>query len=126
MKEIKDYYVISKRQSNRSFTLAVSMCVVGLCFIATSIVLAFVADLSIGVTLIPAIGGSIAELIAGTALIVYRSSVVQLNNYYKALHNNERFLSLVNLVSKVSPEKQDDVYINIINTELQNYRMREN
>ena len=64
----------------------------------------------------------VSELIAGTSLLVYKASLEQLNNYYESLHNNERFLSLVNLVSKISSDKQDEVYINIINVELQNYR----
>ena len=41
----------------------------------------------------PAVGGAITEVIAGTALIVYRNSLSQLNHYHKALHEDERFLS---------------------------------
>ena len=124
MKEIRDYYVISKVQSKKAFSLAVSMCILGFLLMITSIVLSAIFKLSLLITLIPAIGGAIAEVIAGTSLIIYKTSLEQLNNYYESLHNNERFLSLVNLVSKISENKQDEIYANIINIELQNYRNR--
>lgn len=122
MKEIKDYYTISKKQATKSFTLAVWLCIIGFIFIIASIVLITIFKTSIAVSIIPGIAGSVIELIAGTALVVYKTSLEQLNNYYESLHNNERFLSLVNLVSKLSDKKQDEAYLNIINTELQNYR----
>ena len=122
MKEIRDYYVISKRQAKNAFSLAISMCILGFIFIAISIILSAILNLSFAISLIPAVAGAIAEVIAGTSLIVYKTSLEQLNNYYESLHNNERFLSLVNLVNKISENKQDEVYTNIINVELQNYR----
>lgn len=125
MKEIKDYYIISKKQATNSFKLAVSLCIIGFICIIASIALITIFKTSVAVSLIPGIAGAIAEIVAGTALVVYKTSLEQLNNYYESLHNNERFLSLVNLVSKISDKKQDDAYLNIINTELQNYRKRD-
>ena len=66
----------------------------------------------------PAIGAAIVEVIAGTSLIVYKKSLEQLNHYYNSLHNNERFLSIVNIVSKVSPERQDEMYFEIIRSQI--------
>ena len=122
MKEIRDYYVISKHQAKNAFSLSVSLCIIGFVLMIVSILFAVVLNYSLLITLIPAIGGAIAEVIAGTALIVYKASLSQLNSYYNSLHNNERFLSLVNLVSKVSNSKRDEAYLNIINIELENYR----
>lgn len=122
MKEIRDYYIISKRQARRSFTLAASACIIGFIFVLTSILLTIFLELPLVVTIISAIAGALSEFIAGTALYVYKMSLQQLNNYYESLHNNERFLSLVNLVSKMDSKKQDEAYMNIINAELQNYR----
>lgn len=71
-------------------------------------------------SIIPAIGGVITELIAGTALVVYRNSLSQLNHYHKALHEDERFLSSVNLLGKFSSvEAQDDMLREIIRSEIQ-------
>ena len=42
----------------------------------------------------------------------------QLNHYYRSLHENERFLSILHLTSLLSAEKRDDVYIKIIDSQL--------
>lgn len=56
----------------------------------------------------------------GTALVVYRNSLSQLNHYHKALHEDERFLSSVNLLGKFSSvEAQDDMLREIIRSEIQ-------
>lgn len=58
-------------------------------------------------------------MFAGTVKVVYKSSLEQLNHYYKSLHENERFLSTVHLVSKLSPAKQDEMYAEIIKSSLE-------
>lgn len=119
MKEIKEYYILSKTMAKRSFVLAVTMCILGFVVILSSIVTIFFVDISLMELLVPVIGGSIVEVIAGTSLSVYKKSLEQLNQYYESLHNNERFLSLVNLVNKLSDDKKDETYINIINNQLE-------
>ena len=85
-----------------------------------AILFPYVFRLSLQMSIIPAIGGVITELIAGTALVVYRNSLSQLNHYHKALHEDERFLSSVNLLGKFSSvETQDDMLREIIRSEIQ-------
>lgn len=100
-KEVEEFYT-SLRQS----------------LIASSIVSVFALNTGLGSALIPAIGGAIVEVVAGTSLFVYRQSLDQLNKYYEALHENERFLSVVNITDKISPEKKDEVYMEIIRSQL--------
>jgi len=119
MKEIKEYYVLSKTMAKRSFLLAVIMCIFGFIIISASIIAIFVINISFSQSIIPIIGGTIVEIIAGTSLVVYKKSLEQLNQYYESLHNNERFLSLVNLIDKLSDDKKDETYINIINNQLE-------
>lgn len=119
MKEIKEYYVMSKDMAKKSFTLSVIMCILGFGIILFSIIAMFLTDITLMESLIPVIGGSVVEVIAGTSLIVYKKSLEQLNQYYEALHNNERYLSLVNLVDKLNDNKKDETYINIINSQLE-------
>ena len=95
------------------------MCILGFLLIGVSITAAFLNSGNLVATIVPAIGAAIVEIIAGTSLVVYKQSLNQLNHYYNALHNNERFLSIVNLVSKVSEEKQDEVYITIIQSQIE-------
>lgn len=119
LKEIKDYYVLSKSMAKDSFYLAVAMCICGLGIIGASIVAIFLVDISFMEALIPVIGGSVVEVIAGTSLSVYKKSLEQLNQYYESLHSNERYLSLVSLVDRLSEDKRDEVYTNIVNSQLE-------
>lgn len=120
LEDIKEFYTWSQKQAKASFILAVSMCISGFVLMVVAILLPVVFRLSFQMSIIPAIGGVITELIAGTALVVYRNSLSQLNHYHKALHEDERFLSSVNLLGKFSSvEAQDDMLREIIRSEIQ-------
>jgi len=118
MREINDYYILSKTQAQKSFSLAVVMCIIGIVLMGVSIFAAFFQSSNVISAIIPAVGAAIVEVIAGTSLIVYKNSLSQLNRYFNSLHSNERFLSIVNIVSKASPEKQDDMYFEIIKSQI--------
>lgn len=120
LEDIKEFYTWSQKQAKAAFYLAICMCVLGFLLMATSVVLLMVFNLSIQASLLPTIGGIVTELIAGTALIVYKNSLLQLNHYHKALHEDERFLSSVNLINKFnSIETQDEILKEIIRSEIQ-------
>lgn len=120
LEDIKEFYTWSQKQAKASFILAVVMCIFGLALMIAAIVLPIVFRLNFQMSIIPALGGVITELIAGTALVVYRNSLSQLNHYHKALHEDERFLSSVNLLGKFSTvEAQDDMLREIIRSEIQ-------
>ena len=119
MKEINEYYVLSKRMTRQSFILAVSMCIGGFVIISTAVAFILINNLDAKEAIIPVISGAVIEAIAATTLIVYKKSLEQLNRYYDALHNNEIFLSSVNLVSKISTERRDQIYEYIIKTKLE-------
>lgn len=120
LEDIKEFYTWSQKQAKASFILAVLMCVSGFVLMIAAVILPVVFRLSFEMSIIPAVGGVITELIAGTALVVYRNSLSQLNHYHKALHEDERFLSSVNLLGKFSTmEAQDEMLREIIRSELQ-------
>lgn len=120
LEDIKEFYTWSQKQAKASFILAVAMCISGFILMIAAVVLPVVFKLSFEMSIIPAVGGIITELIAGTALVVYRNSLSQLNHYHKALHEDERFLSSVNLLGKFSTvEAQDDMLREIIRSEIQ-------
>lgn len=120
LEDIKEFYTWSQKQAKASFILAVAMCVFGFLLMCAAVVLPIAFKLQLQVAIIPAVGGVITELVAGTALIVYKSSLKQLNHYHKALHEDERFLSSVNLIGKFSSvEVQDEMLKEIIRSEIQ-------
>lgn len=120
LEDIKEFYTWSQRQAKQSFFLSVGLCILGFALIVVSVVLIVVSDSGYEVAIVATIGGVTTELIAGTALVVYKNSLSQLNHYHKALHEDERFLSSVNLLGKFSTiEAQDDMLREIIRSEIQ-------
>lgn len=78
LEDIKEFYTWSQKQAKASFILAVIMCISGFGLMIVAILIPIVFRLSFQMSIIPAIGGVITELIAGTALVVYRNSLSQL------------------------------------------------
>lgn len=125
MKEINEYYVLSKKMTKDSFVLAVCMCIGGFFIISTSVIFILLNNIDAIQAILPIISGAVIEAIAATTLIVYKKSLEQLNRYYDALHDNEIFLSAVNLANKISYEKRDDTYNYIIKTKLESTKGHE-
>lgn len=119
LSDIKEYYEWSHKQARFSFALAFSLCIFGFLLMVASFVVPIVCKLGFQVSLISVIGSITVEFIAGTALIVYKSSLLQLNHYHKSLHEDERFLSSVNLLEKFDTmESKEEMLKEIIKSEL--------
>lgn len=115
--EITDYFKISKTQAKSSFWFSVISCIVGLMALVVGIYgIVILKDVSVSV--ISLISGSISELISGTVFWVHNKSALQLNHYYDALHENEKFLSAVNIADKLSAEKREEVLVEIIHKQI--------
>jgi len=121
-KQMKGYYDISKRQAKTSFAWAIAISFIGILLIVFAILSPLIPNFRSENSLIPivgSIGGAVVELFAGTILIVYIKSLSQMNLYHKALSGYQRYLSCINLVSKISSlEKQDQLYEDIIREEI--------
>jgi hypothetical protein len=117
MDEIRGYFEISKSQASKAFIFSVISAVIGLIFFGVSVIIGF-KDEKIDTAVIGAIAGGITEIVSIFALHIYNKTLVQLNHYHEALHKNERYLSTVHLVSKLSSERQDDTYLEIIRSSL--------
>lgn len=111
--EIKEYFKISKRQAKSSFLFSVFACTVGVLMLGLAIYGAIVVN-DLQIAIIGIISGAITEVISGTVLWVHNKSALQLNHYYDALHQNEKFLSAINLADKLGDEKREEMYIEII------------
>lgn len=115
--EIQEYFQISKNQSKFSFYFSISSSVVGIIvvIIAASGMVIFK---NLGISIIAAVSGAITEIISGIVLWIHNKSALQLNYYYDSLHENEKFLSAVNIADKLSEEKKEDMYIEIIRKQI--------
>jgi hypothetical protein len=117
--DINEYYTWSQKQAKDSFALAVAMCVCCFLLMALTVFFALKFQIADSVTIISGVGTAVTGVIAGTALLVYNNSIKQLNFYHTALHEDERFLSSINLISWFStPEKKDAMLQTIIESEL--------
>ena len=115
--EINEYFKISKSQAKSSFWFSVISCIVGMGALVIGIYgIVILKDVSVSV--ISLISGSISELISGTVFWVHNKSALQLNHYYDALHENEKFLSAVNIADKLSAEKREKVLVEIIHKQI--------
>ncbi len=121
LSEIRRYYSISKSQSRASFSLAVAAAAFGVILLGASVLIIFINGDSDS-AILPAVCGAVTQIFAGTALIVHKSAISQLNRYYEALHKNEQFLSAVYLIGKLSPDKQDEAYGEVIKNLLEMLR----
>ena len=120
LENIKEFYTWSQIQAKASFALAVVLCIVGFFLIIVAIILLIISKANLELSFISGISGIITNAIAATALIVYRHSLFQLNYYHKALHEDERFLSNVNLLNRFSTkEAHDEMLKEIIRSEIQ-------
>ncbi|NDO52107.1 hypothetical protein FMM75_22995 [Lachnospiraceae bacterium MD335] len=115
--EIQEYFQISKNQSKFSFYFSICSSVVGIIvvIIAASGIIIFK---SLGISIIAAASGAITEIISGIVLWIHNKSALQLNYYYDSLHENEKFLSALNIADKLSEEKREDMYIEIIRKQI--------
>lgn len=118
IKELRLFYQISRKQARGAFFLSAVMCLIGALVLFLSIAALLFLDHYQGTLTIGAVGGTIIEFVAATALFIYRRTLAQLNHYYRSLHENERFLSILSLTSRLSSEKRDEVYIRIIDSQL--------
>lgn len=115
--EIAEYFRISKSHVKISFWISAISCIVGVFALMTGVYgILLLKDTT--VSLIGLISGAVSEVISGTVFWVHNKSALQLNRYYDSLHENERFLSSITLVEKLSIEKKDDAYLEIIRKQI--------
>lgn len=112
--KIKGYYDWSKTQAIITFFIAAGSCVVGILLMVFAFVYSVTGKVALDKTIITAIGGLVTELFAGTTLIVYKSSLKQMNFYHKSLHEDQRFLAAVDLLCRFSNDKNRDKMLQTI------------
>lgn len=115
--EITEYFKISKSQARSSFGLSVFFCILGIAPLAAGIYCIVVLK-DISVSIISLVSGSISEFISATIFWLHNKSALQLNHYYDALHENEKFLSAVNIADKLSDEKREEILVEIIRKQI--------
>lgn len=116
--ELREYYVISKRQANRAFSSTLLVCILGFLIFVAGIVASALTGQNLAIY--TTISGSIVEVIAGLFFWLYKNTTSQLNLYHERLGSTEKYLTVMQLTEKMSPEKKDETYRYIIEAILSN------
>lgn len=128
VRESTEYYIISKRQANKSFTLAIISCLLGVIIYICGFLIVAILDKDI--TLLTTISGTVVELIAGLSFWMYSKSLKQLNEYHRRLSSTEKYLTSIQMADKLEPSEREKMYRWIIERVMladpDNYQFRQN
>lgn len=108
VRESTEYYIISKRQANKSFTLAIISCFLGVIIYMCGFLIVAILDKDIAI--FTTISGTVVELIAGLSFWVYNKSIKQLSEYHKRLNSTEKYLTSIQIADKMSESNKEEMY----------------
>lgn len=112
VRELREYYIISKRQATNAFSASLIVCFLGfIVYIAGIVVFVISGENAL---LLTTISGTIVEVISGLFFWLYRHAIRQLNIYHQRLGTTEKYLTAIRLVDKMEQDKHDDMYKHII------------
>lgn len=107
------YYENGLLQAKSSFNWAIGITVLSvLAFIVITLLFGKNADKTI--VWITAISSGLAELIAGTLLIIYQKTLSQLNNYNHQMSKIQDFLLANSFIESLSQDAQDSARLELI------------
>ncbi len=112
VRELREYYIISKRQATNAFSASLMVCFFGVIIYIVGII-AFVMS-GENILLLTTMAGTIVEVISGLFFWLYRHSIKQLNIYHRRLGTTEKYLTAIRLVDKMGEDKHDAMYKHII------------
>lgn len=122
VRELREYYIISKRQATNAFSASLIVCFLGfIVYIAGIAVFVISGENAL---LLTTISGTIVEVISGLFFWLYRHAIKQLNIYHHRLGTTEKYLTAIRLVDKMGQDKHDDMYKHIIECVLIDNRMQ--
>lgn len=115
--EINGYFTISKNQAKSSYVFSIIASIIGIIMVGMAIYGTIVLNDS-QLTIVGLVSGAITELLSGTVFWIHNKSALQLNHYYDALHQNEKFLSAISVADKLSDENREEMYMEIIRKQI--------
>ena len=118
--EITEYFKISKGQEKISYYVSIICSVAGFVMLVIAII-EFFFRTNMEITTITIIGATLTEVISGLVLWIHSKSASQLNHYYNALHENEKFLSAINIAEKMEGDGKQKAYSEIIMAQIGTY-----
>lgn len=112
VRELREYYIISKRQATNAFSASLIVCFLGVVIYIVGIV-AFIIS-GENALLLSTIAGTIVEVISGLFFWLYSHAIKQLNIYHQRLGTTEKYLTAIRLVDKMEQDKHNEMFKHII------------
>ena len=109
VRELREYYIISKRQATNAFSASL---ILGFIVYIAGIAVFIISGEN--ALLLTTISGSIVEVISGLFFWLYRHAIKQLNIYHQRLGTTEKYLTAIRLADKMCEDKHDNTYWHII------------
>lgn len=113
VKELKEYYVISKNQARNSFSASLFISIFGIFIYIFGLAAVIIFDKDI--LLLSTIAGTMVELISGLFFWLYSKAINQLSVYHQRLGSTEKYLMVTQLINEVPEDKKYEEYSNLIN-----------
>ena len=108
VKELREYYVISKQQARKSFSAALFICFFGIFIYVLGIISVMI--LNKDVSIISIIGGTVVEVIAGLFFWLYREATKQLSIYHQRLGCTEKYLTVIQIIRELPEDKKVEAF----------------
>ncbi|MEM6840449.1 MAG: hypothetical protein AAF609_26910 [Cyanobacteria bacterium P01_C01_bin.120] len=112
--ELREYYVINKRQATRSFLAALFMSILGFILFAGGIGLTSITRDTSEAVLYSTIAGVIVEIISGLFFWLYSRAIKQINIFHASLLSTQKFLTAIQLINNISDKNKDAMYAFVI------------
>ncbi len=112
VRELREYYIISKRQATNAFSASLIICFLGFTVYIAGIAVFVISGEN--ALMLTTISGTIVEVISGLFFWLYRHAIKQLNIYHQRLGTTEKYLTAIRLVDRMGQDKHDDMYRHII------------
>lgn len=111
--EMREYYVISKQQANRSFVAALFICFAGVIIYVIGMFSYIFGGKDINIITI--VSGTVIEVISGLFFWLYKNTIKQLEVYHKRLESTEKYLIAYHMIQQVPEERRYEEQRNYIN-----------
>ena len=120
VKELREYYVISKQQARKSFSAALFICFFGIFIYVLGIISVMIFNKDISV--ISIIGGTVVEVIAGLFFWLYREATKQLSIYHQRLGSTEKYLTVIQIIREMPEDKRTEAFRSLMTAILNDNR----
>jgi hypothetical protein len=102
---LEEYYDLVKQSNQRSFTVSLSMSILGVLLILTGLAYSFLIGNDNNITYLAAASGIVVELISGLLFYLYNRTVIQLKDYHDSLLDVQNILLSFKLIDDLKDEE---------------------